>query len=98
MDEIEHLRQSIEALYDCTAAHEAAVPVSEVFQGQPVWEGVVQLFTVQGHPKATRAYAWSSPIENSEKRKVYAVLELPPVSSARDAVRAAIVSDHKKHD
>jgi hypothetical protein len=31
----------------------------------------------------------------SERRKFYAVLEVPPVTSARDAVRAAIVVDHR---
>jgi hypothetical protein len=31
-------------------------------------------FRLEGHPKATRAYAWSSPIEGSDKRRFYAVL------------------------
>jgi len=70
MDEIEHLRQSIEALHDCIAAHEAAIAVSETFQGQTAWDGVVHAFTLTGHPKAKRAYAWSSPIDGSDRRKV----------------------------
>jgi len=95
MDDVEHLRQSIERLYDCRASHEKAVPIKETFQGQKVWEGVVHANSLTSHPTAKRAYAWSSPIEELEKRKVYAVLELPPVQGAADAVRAAIVAEHK---
>jgi hypothetical protein len=57
--------------------------------------GVVHVFKLHGHPKAKRAYAWSSPVEGTERRKFYAVLEVPPVASARDAVKAAIVADHR---
>jgi hypothetical protein len=39
-----------------------------------VWEGMVHVFDLEGHPKATRAYAWSSPIEGSTKRRLFAVL------------------------
>ena len=56
-------------------------------------EGVVHVFDLVGHPKATRAYAWSSPIENSEKRRFFAVLHIPPIKSPLDAVRAAIVAE-----
>ena len=38
-------------------------PVKEVFNGMTVWERVVHVFDLEGHPKATRAHAWSSPLE-----------------------------------
>jgi hypothetical protein len=57
--------------------------------------GTAQLFDLTGHPKATRAYAWSSPIEGSDKRRFFAVLHLPPITSPVDAVRAAIVAERK---
>jgi hypothetical protein len=63
---------------------------------QTVWEGVVHVFELEGHPKATRAYAWSSPIEGSTKRRFFAVLHIPPVTSPVEAVRAAIVQEHKE--
>jgi hypothetical protein len=44
-----------------------ALPGKEVSEGQTVWEGVVHVFDLEGHPKATRAYAWSSPIERAPK-------------------------------
>ena len=69
--------------------------VTETFQGQTVWEGLVHVFDLDGHPKATRAYAWSSPVEGSERLRFYAVLHLGPIRSAQDAVRAAIVADQR---
>jgi len=49
---------------------------------------------VEGHPRAKHAYAWSSAIEGSDKRKFYAVLDLPPITSPVEAVRASIASDY----
>jgi len=72
-----------------------SVPVKETFDGKTVWEGVVHVFDLTGHPKATRAYAWSSPIEGSDKRRFFAVLHEGPVKSPTDAVRAAIVTEHR---
>jgi len=59
------------------------------------WDGMVHLFDLAGHPTAARAYAWSSAIDGSTKRRFYTVLGKPPISSAADAVRAAIVAEHK---
>jgi len=67
----------------------------QYFEGQPVWEGVVHVFDIEGHPKATRAYAWSSPVEGSERRRFFAVLQLGAIKSPVDAVRAAIVTEHR---
>ena len=71
------------------------VPIRETFQGQPVWEGIVHVFGLEGHPKATRAYAWSSPIEGSEKHRFFAVLQLGAIKTPLDAVRAAIVAEQR---
>ena len=70
--------------------------VREVFEGKVVWDGIVYVFDLEGHPKATRAYAWSSPIENSDKRRFYAVLHLGGIRSPLDAVRAAIVGERRQ--
>ena len=60
-------------------------------------EGVVHVFDLSGHPKVTVAYAWSSPVEGSSKRRYFAVLRLPPpINSPLDAVRAAIVQEHRR--
>ena len=68
---INDLRLSIEFQHGGTATHVQSVPVKETFQGQAVWEGVVEVFDLEGNAKSTRAYAWSSPIEGSDKRRVF---------------------------
>lgn len=89
------LQAAVEGMHHCHARLAQSVPVSESFNGQPVWEGVVHVFDLEGHPTATRAYAWSSPVEGSDRRKFFAVLHVPPVTSPVKAVRAAIVSEHR---
>jgi hypothetical protein len=70
-----------------------SVPVKEFFQGQTVWEGVVQVFNLRGHPTAKRCYAWSH-ATTGEKRRFVAVLHQGPVDSPEKAVRAAIVQEY----
>jgi hypothetical protein len=89
------LKEAIESQHGGTATLVRAVPVKETFKGVPVWEGVVHVFDLAGHPKATRAYAWSSPIEGSTKRRFFAVLHMGPIKSPLDAVRAAIVAERR---
>jgi hypothetical protein len=89
------LKQAVEAQHGCTATFVQSVPVKETFDGKTVWDGVVHVFTIHGHPKANKAYAWSSPIEGSDKRRFFAVLHLPPVTSPGAAVRAAIVAEQR---
>jgi hypothetical protein len=89
------LKEAIEVQHGGKATLAQSVPVLETFEGQTVWEGVVHVFDLAGHPKATRAYAWSSPIEDSTKRRFFAVLHIPPIVSPLDAVRAAIVAEQR---
>lgn len=92
---INDLRRAVEGLDACTASHREAVQVHEDFKGHTVWDGVIHVFHLEGHRNARLAYAWSSPVEGSDRRKVYAVLHIPPVDSSEAAVRAAIVADHR---
>lgn len=55
----------------------------------------MHVFDLDGHPKATRAYAWSSPVEGSTKRRFYVVLHLGGIRSPLDAVRADIVAERR---
>lgn len=87
------LATAIERQHGGTATHVQSVPVKETFAGQTVWEGVVEVFDLDDHPRATRAYAWSSPIEGSDKRRFFAILHLGGIRSPADAVRAAIVAE-----
>jgi hypothetical protein len=90
------LKTAVEKMHRCTARLSGLAPVSESFEGKPVWEGVVHVFALEGHPTADRAYAWSSPIEGSTKRRFFAVLHAAPIASPADAVRAAIVAEHRQ--
>jgi hypothetical protein len=89
------LRTAVENMHSCRAWLDHPEPIQETFLGQMAWEGVVHIFNLDGHPNATRCYAWSSPIDGSDRRRFYAVLGVPPINSAADAVRAAIVADRK---
>ena len=84
-------------LHDCSATWRKSVPVHEVFRGETVWKGDVEVFDLQGHAKAKRAYAWSHPEgPDNQGERFVAVLEIPPVVSPVTAVRASIVADSKK--
>jgi hypothetical protein len=90
---IKSLQKAILDLHGCKATWIKSVPVKEVFEGETVWEGVVQVFDLRGHPKATRCYAWSHGLDNSKKRRFFAVLHQGVVDSPVKAVKAAIVGE-----
>lgn len=91
------LAETITALHGGEPTLVQSVPVRESFEGAPVWEGVVHVFDLTDNPNATRAYAWSSPIEGSDKRRFFAVLHMGAIKSPVDAVRAAIVAEHRSN-
>lgn len=94
-DDPVELQKAVERMHECKARLIGSENVAETFEGKTVWDGVVHVFDLAGHPKATRAYAWSSPIEGRSKRRFYAVLHVPPVDSPLAAVRAAIVAENR---
>lgn len=89
------LVDAIRRLHGAEATFEQSVRVREEHGGQVVWDGVVQIFAVQGHPRATRAYAWSHGQGLGDHRRVVVVLGLPPVDGPVAAVRAAIVAESR---
>jgi hypothetical protein len=96
-DYLDRLQVAVSQLHNCAATYRETVPVHEVFQGQTVWQGEVEVFNLTNHPKAKRAYAWSHIHgQQDEQERFVAVLEIPPVESAVTAVRASIMADRKK--
>lgn len=94
MTELAKLRQVIRDLHGLESDHERTEPVRETFQGRTVWDGEVEVFRVYGHREAHHAYAWS--YENDDGGRSYvAVLGVPPIGSAMDAVRAAIAASRR---
>src|SRR5437588_13084674 len=90
---IQDLQSTIRRLHGTDSTHIQSVPVKEAHGGKTVWEGIVEVFELHGHPKATHAYAWAHDA-NGGKRHV-AVLKIPPVVSPETAVRAAIVQEFR---
>ena len=91
----DQLKQAVEHQHGGSATFVESVPVKEEFEGNTVWEGVVHVFNLEGNTQSTRAYAWSSPLEGSTKGRFFAVLHLGEIRSPQDAVRAAIVAEHR---
>ena len=92
----EELRDVIKRIHGAEARHVESVPVKEVFQGKTVWEGIVEVFSLTGHPAAQRVYAWGHDTDDPEHpRRHVTVLHLHPIKSAQDAVKAAIVQEFK---
>jgi hypothetical protein len=85
------LQDAIQHMHGLRSEWIESVPIRETFQGELVWEGEVQVFAVE-HPKATRAYAWSLLVNDSGRRKFFAVLGIAPVDSPLRAVQASIAS------
>jgi len=75
--------------------HVQTVPVKEVFRGKTAWDGDVEVFDLIGHPKAQHCYAWGHPEGNGKGFEITTVLELPPVTSPKTAVMAAIAANTK---
>lgn len=91
------LKLAVEHLHGTGATWRDTVPVHEVSRGQTVWRGQVEVFDLTSHPKAKRAYAWSHREgKNDEGERFVAVLEIPPVESAKTAVQDSIMADAKK--
>ena len=58
MNYIESIQDAIRRLHGCESRHVESVPVHEEFRGQTVWDGIVEVFDLIGHPKAKQCYAW----------------------------------------
>ena len=96
MTYIEELRDVIRRLHGVGSKYVESVPVKESFQGKTVWDGVVEVFELIGHPKASKVYAWAHDTDNPKQpRRHVIVLHIPPVVSPILAVRAAIVQEHR---
>lgn len=99
MTNIQKLRDVIHKLHGARATHVQSVPVKETFRGKTVWDGIVEVFDLAGHPKANRIYAWSHDTDDPEHPKRHVtVLHIPPVVSPQTAVQAVIVQECKNRD
>jgi hypothetical protein len=89
------LRETIRASHEVDSIHLFSAPVKEESGGQVTWEGNVEVFSLSGHPKADRCYAWGYQDEGGEWL-ITSVLGVPPVISPQMAVQVAIAADAKR--
>lgn len=90
------LKKAVESQHGGTATFVQSAPVRETWglDQETVWDGIVSIFKLDGHPNAKLAYAWSYERPDG-RRRFFAALHIPPINSPREAVRAAIVAEAK---
>ena len=91
-DYIARIQITVSQLHNCGAVWRQSVPVHEVFNGHTLWQGDVEVFELNGHPKAKRAYGWTY----GDPEQVITILELPPVKDAQSAVKVGIAYQIKQ--
>jgi hypothetical protein len=91
MNDPKRLAVVIKEMHGCQARHVRSEPVTERFRGETVWDGVVEVFDAINCPSASTVYAWTYEADDGSTRHL-AVLGVPPINSAVDAVRAAVVA------
>jgi len=90
-ERIERIKNAVEKRERCRAKHVQSLRVKEKWIEETVWDGVVETFDLLNHPTAKRAYAWERR-DPGEEPPYTVVLGIPPVNSANDAVKAAIMA------
>jgi hypothetical protein len=98
MSHIQELQDVIQKLHGAKAMHRESVPVKEVFQGKTIWDGIVEVFDLIGHPKTNRAYAWMHDTGDPSKPAQHVtVLHIHPALTPATAVRAFIVQEFRNN-
>lgn len=94
-DDITRLQDAICRVTGCASKYLETIPARECFRGfrgEVLWQRDVAVFEIDGHPKATRVYAWPNRDPRQETDMHVIVLEIPPVNSARTAIAAAMAA------
>lgn len=93
---LDNLGMAVRVAHGVEAHHEGSVRVHVVRDGATIWEGYVEIYMLQGHPEASRAFAWGR--EDEEEVHFISVLNAASIRTPTDAVRAAIERSAKKED
>ncbi len=93
-----HLRAGDELVPTFKVAGDRDVKTTTTALGRTVWEGVVKVFDLIGHPTANRLYAWSHDTDDpASPRRHVTVLHAEAVTSPILAVRAAIIQEFRNN-
>lgn len=87
---LELLATAIEAKYNDRAIYLESVRITQPAEGEAVWDGVVEVFTLMGHGSVRLCYGW---VEYSQHQCV-TVLQKGLVASPETAVKAWLTSEH----
>src|SRR5580704_9978925 len=87
----ENMRKAVEKHAGCRAEHRESGPVTESYLDQIMTVGVVEVFDLDGHPTAKRAYGWQ--FWEGKNAQYTVVLGIPPIDSPSAAVRASIAAE-----
>lgn len=92
MNELNALKVAIQFAYYCQAVHNATISVHEIFRGQTIWTGDVEVFILTGCPGEKKCYAWFERAMEKPTR-FFSVLENNYIRSAEMAVKSVIFFD-----
>ena len=99
MSYIKELQDVIWKEHGVASIHIDSVPVKKTFGGETVWDGIVEIFDLYHHPKATRVYAWAHQTDDPTRpMRHITVLHIPPVTSAVIAVEVAITRERTSRE
>jgi hypothetical protein len=85
---ISEIQLAVEKAAGCPAQYLRTALVIEGWKEEIVWQGEVEVFTLNGHPTAKVAFGWKHFFGDD----FIAVVGLPPIESPNAAVREVIVA------
>ncbi|HZS43680.1 MAG TPA: hypothetical protein VFC63_01145 [Blastocatellia bacterium] len=97
MNDIPFLQEAILKTHGTPAEYLETVDVHETFQGQTVWQGEVEVFTIRGHPKTDKCFAWNYTDDNGTMQAI-CVLSISPLDTPLNAVRGYVAMEARKNE
>jgi len=86
-----NLTEAIARMHDCSVSHSDTATVIEKVGDETAFNGQIEIFDIEGHPQANKAFGWAWEDSSGEVQYI-GILNVPPIDSPREAVQAAIVS------
>lgn len=93
-EDVSGMIEKIRLIHKCEPSYAGFERVKYASDGQNLWEGVVEIFKLSGHPKAQRCYAWYS-YEDCGQKQLTIMLDIHPVNSPRAAVKETLLNRGK---
>ena len=88
LNNVERLKDTIRVLYRCEARHIDSVRLQDTFSAQLAWDGVVEIFELDGCDESSHCFAWN--YREHGITKSHAILSVNGVNSAQAAVRSTL--------